>query len=255
MADETSAESFEPGDPSKTAFSHVPADAGQRPEPAPPGGVLSTLLQHPRRTVDRLHQPGAAGLILALAMIAVVCFALYGVLVGNFSGHEQLWAAPLKIVVGALVTALICLPSLYVFTCLSGVDDRVRLGSLLGFLTAAMALEGLMLLSFAPVVWVFSESTNSVAFISSLHLLFWAIGLYFGLRILRTGVQFLNAAQTRYLRVWVVIFVLVSLQMMTALRPLVGRSEEYLPTEKKFFLQHWADEFSSEAKSYESHGH
>lgn len=105
------------------------------------------------------------------------------------------------------------------------------------------------------MVWVFSESTNSVAFISSLHLLFWAIGLYFGLRILRTGVQFLNAAQLRYLRVWIVIFVLVSLQMMTALRPLVGRSEEFLPTEKKFFLQHWADVLASDAKSYESHRH
>jgi hypothetical protein len=31
------------------------------------------------------------------------------------------------------------------------------------------------------------------------------------------------------------------LQMTTALRPIVGRAETPLPTEKKFFLSHWAD--------------
>jgi hypothetical protein len=41
------------------------------------------------------------------------------------------------------------------------------------------------------------------------------------------------------LRVWVAIFVLVSLQMMTALRPLLGRADTFLPAEKRFFLSHW----------------
>jgi hypothetical protein len=29
--------------------------------------------------------------------------------------------------------------------------------------------------------------------------------------------------------------------MTTALRPIIGRSDHFLPREKKFFLTHWAD--------------
>jgi hypothetical protein len=43
------------------------------------------------------------------------------------------------------------------------------------------------------------------------------------------------------LRTWVIIFVLVMLQMSTALRPLLGKSDDFLPLNKKFFLNHWGE--------------
>jgi hypothetical protein len=42
-----------------------------------------------------------------------------------------------------------------------------------------------------------------------------------------------------------VIFVLVVLQMTTALRPLIGTSKNFLPKEKKSFIAHWGDNLSS----------
>jgi hypothetical protein len=33
--------------------------------------------------------------------------------------------------------------------------------------------------------------------------------------------------------------------MTTALRPLIGTSKTFLPTEKKFFLAHWGDNLTS----------
>ena len=48
-------------------------------------------------------------------------------MVGDFSGGTQLWAAPLKIAGGTLLTAAICLPSLYVLACLGGAHDTLRL--------------------------------------------------------------------------------------------------------------------------------
>jgi hypothetical protein len=41
--------------------------------------------------------------------------------------------------------------------------------------------------------------------------------------------------------VWIIIFLLTSLQMMTALRPIIGKSDTFLPAEKKFFISHWYD--------------
>jgi hypothetical protein len=187
----------------------------------------------------QLQQQGGRRLILGLLFIALLCSAVYGLVVGSFSGGEQWWAAPLKIAGGLFVSGLICLPSLYIFACLGG--SQARLGEVLGLVGGLLALMMLLLVGFAPVAWVFSQSTNSVVTMGGLHLAFWLISTCFGLRFLHSGFGHLNMKSTAGLKVWTVVFLLVALQMTTALRPIVGEAKTFLPTEKKFFLKHWAD--------------
>jgi hypothetical protein len=221
------------------AFTPLPTNSGWNE-------VLSALLRQPGRIIYQLHEPaGAKRLCGALIAIAVVCLAAYGLVVGDFSGAEQRWAAPLKITVGSLATVAICMPSLYVLACLGGAHEKLRLHGLVGLLLAAVALNATLLVSFAPIAWVFSQSTDSIAFISCLHLALWAVGFYFGLRLLQVAAGFLGVADRGYLRLWMVIFTFVSLQMMTTLRPIVGRSDRFLPTEKQFFLAHWVELFKA----------
>jgi hypothetical protein len=189
-----------------------------------------------------------------LAVIALLCVAAYGGVVGGFSGGTQLWAAPLKIVGGTLLTAAICLPSLYVLACLGGAHDKLKLGPLAGLLLATIALNAILLVSFAPIAWVFSQSTDSIAFISCLHLLLWAVGYYFGVRLVLLGARYLGVADRGYLVLWIIIVTLVSLQMMTTLRPIVGRSERLLPAEKKLFLNHWLELFGEPPMSMPTGG-
>ena len=68
-----------------------------------------------------------------------------------------------------------------------------------------------------------------------------AIAVGFGLKFLARGFEQLNARFGGGLRVWTIIFVLVLLQMTAALRPILGTSDAFLPTEKKFFVSHWKD--------------
>jgi len=82
--------------------------------------AIESILRQPRRVMFQLRQPGRRKLIAAMLFIAVACSLIYGVIVGSFSGGVQWWAAPLKISAGLLISALICLPSLYIFACLSG---------------------------------------------------------------------------------------------------------------------------------------
>src|SRR6185312_15622713 len=82
--------------------------------------AIEAVLRQPRRVMFQLRQPGASKLIVAMLFVAVVCSLIYGVVAGTFSGGTQLWAAPVKIAAGLMISALICLPSLYIFTCLSG---------------------------------------------------------------------------------------------------------------------------------------
>src|SRR5262245_52422153 len=78
-------------------------------------GTVEAILRQPRRVVYALHQGKTAGVTWGLLLVAVGCALVYGLVVGTFSGKMQLWAAPLKVAGGLLISALICLPSLYIF--------------------------------------------------------------------------------------------------------------------------------------------
>jgi hypothetical protein len=201
--------------------------------------TIEAILRQPRRVMFQLRQPGAGRLIASMLFVSVVCSLIYGVVAGTFSGGTQLWAAPVKIAVGLMISALICLPSLYIFTCLGG--SQARLVEVFGLLAGLLMLMTILLIGFAPVAWIFSQSTESLAWMGTLHLIFWFIATCFGLRFLEAGFSHSNARSLAGFRVWVVIFMLVALQMTTALRPILGTSKTFLPTEKKFFLAHWGD--------------
>jgi hypothetical protein len=211
-------------------------------EQTPIAGLLAAaeaVLRQPRRVMFQLRQPHCGSLNWALLLIALACSLVYGLVVGSFSGGEQYWAAPVKIALGLLLSGLICLPSLYIFACLSGA--QVRLAEMVGLVGGLLALTAVLLVGFAPVAWVFSQSTESVAAMGGLHLAFGLIAASFGVRFLNRAFEHLNAKTLSGLRIWTLIFLLVALQMTTALRPIVGRADTFLPTTKKFFVSHWTD--------------
>jgi hypothetical protein len=204
-------------------------------------GVIEAVLRHPRRIVYQLSQGNAPAPVIALMFaIALVFIAGYGLIVGSFSGREQWWQAPLKITGGLLASGLICLPSLYIFSCLGGSAARLR--EVAGALGGLLALTTLLLVGFAPVAWIFSQSTESVATMGALHLAFWLVAVGFGARFLARAFHHFGLRSDAGLKAWIIIFLVVSLQMTTALRPLLGPAgQNLLPTEKKFFLAHWMD--------------
>lgn len=247
-------ESNQPSYPSQTAPDFPPPPIyGPRPlgedpaerEPIPNLIVaVESILRQPRRVMFQLRQTGSGKLIVAMIFVAVVCSLVYGAIIGSFSGGVQWWAAPIKVSAGLLLGALICLPSLYIFTCLSG--SQARLVEIFGLVAGLLMLMTILLIGFAPVAWLFSQSTESLTWMGALHLIFWGIATGFGLRFLENGFSHSRARSGAGLKTWVVIFVLVILQMTTALRPIVGTAETWLPTEKRFFLSHWWDSLQSE---------
>src|SRR2546426_2401635 len=213
---------------------------GENPEDREPipnaVGAIESILRKPRRVMYQLRQPRSGRLIFSMILVAIVCSLIYGVVVGTFSMGDQLWAAPVKIAGGLLFATLICLPSLYIFTCLSG--SHARLVEICGLVAGLLMLMTILLIGFAPVAWVFSQSTESLPAMGALHLFFWFIATYFGLRFLCAGFAQWTARPAG-LRVWVAIFLLVMVQMTTALRPIVGTADTFVQKEKKFFVKHW----------------
>lgn len=215
-------------------------------EPLSFSTLLNALLKRPVDLIATIHtrqvlpwQP--------LTLLSVICLTIFGVVVGAFSGAEQLWLAPAKIVLGLSFGALICLPSLYIFSCLSGID--VRFQTVVSLLLCAVALLALLLVGFSPVVWLFSTSSGSILFFGFLCTTLWLICLGFGFKLIGQACKHLGMRSSIHLKVWMSVFALVTLQLPTTLRPIIGKSTDGKIInfdEKKFFLQHWGSDFSTD---------
>ena len=209
------------------------------------GGTIEALLRRPGGVLHHLHLSEGSRLVAVMILVATLAAAAYGFIVGTFSGGSQLWAAPLKISAGLMFCGVICLPSLYVFACLTG--STARFVDVAGMVAGLMALMTMLLVSFAPVAWVFSQSTESLVSMGTLHLSFWLIATYFGARFLYRGMARLGARGEGAFYFWICLFVVVALQMTTALRPIIGPAGPLLPAVKRSFLQHWSEQLRTES--------
>ncbi|MGL5019823.1 MAG: hypothetical protein ACRDBP_16935, partial [Luteolibacter sp.] len=104
------------------------------------------------------------------------------------------------------------------------------------------------LLGFAPAVWIFAESTDSLGFMGALAIGAWIVAVSFALRFLKSVVALTGGSQRGPLVIWSAVFLLVTLQMTTSLRPILGRSSVLLTQEKKFFIQHWFETMGESLK-------
>jgi len=199
--------------------------------------ILSHLLRKPMSVVYSFNHEGKSP-ASALLLITLVCLAIFGFVIGIFSAGDQLWAAPVKVIGGVLFSALICLPSLYIFGSLGGMDAKIQ--HVIGLMLTFVAITSLLLVGFAPVVWLFSTSSNSSVFFGFLAITIWIVCLIFGLRVIMRASQCMGGGQGGHLKLWIIVFILVTLQMTTTLRPIIGKSDELINLEEKhFFLGYW----------------
>ena len=235
---------MDPQDDPKNAQPNQPPPLPPAPEPAilDEGASAMQVVEGLLKSADAVFarlQLGSRAVVIHLMTIFLVSFLGYGLVVGSFSGEAQWLHSPAKILVGIALCCLFCFPSLFIFTCLSGAD--LRPGQLASLLLSALSLTAILLIGFAPVAWVFSQSTNSLFFMGLLHMGFFLLALKIGLRLLSQGVQRVGVPGHDYVNLWKIIFVVTILQMTTSLRPILGTSELALTQEKKFFIQHWSD--------------
>ncbi len=205
--------------------------------------AAEAVLRQPRRVYYQVGESKRGSrLTLLLSFLGILGLLGYGFVVGTFSGGEQMWAAPVKVAGGVLASGIICLPSLYIFSCLAGSKASFR--QVVGLVAGLIAIMTLLLVGFAPVAWVFSQSTESVTMMGFLHLMFWTVAMYFAAEFFKGGFQAMVVERENgVLKVWLTVFVVVVLQMSTALRPIIGTADTFLPDEKRFFVGHWFESF------------
>lgn len=218
-------------DPLRTDRHYRPFDPARDP-----ARTIDRLLKRPAQLAYELCE-GQRRLVFPVLAIALLSAAGYGLLMGSFSGGAQLWRVPLKAAGGLFASAAICLPSLYIFSCLGG--TRLTLSATAALLAEGLALAGILLCGLVPVVWIFSQSTQSVGFMGLLHVVAWLGCCWAGLSLLGRSLRRHQEGGGVLFAIWSVIFLLVLLQMTAFLRPLVAPADAAVTPGKVFFLTHW----------------
>ncbi|MDA7888211.1 hypothetical protein N9A86_02360 [Akkermansiaceae bacterium] len=203
--------------------------------------LVDSLLKSPGKLIAQIRDgKESPGMVAKFLLLSLLGLGLFGFVLGSFSWGEQLWWAPLKVVVGLGLSGLVCLPGFYVYAALSGASVSIREGT--RFLMAAMGLMSILLVGFVPVLWVFSRSSDTESFFGFLALVIWLVSFSFGARFLFRVLGIAGGTKKAPLAIWLGMFLLVTLQLSTTLRPLIGTSEKVFTSEKRSFLVHWAFE-------------
>jgi len=206
-----------------------------------PGGVLSTLdelLRKPDAGFARARAGAPiGGWAIRVFAGSLGCCVLYGAGSGFFAGGAQIGIAAVKAPLIVAWSALLCVPSLYVFGLLAGAAlTRARfIVTLIGF----VGMLALVLVGLLPIEWLFSVSTHSLAFVVWLHLALWGIAVVFGARFLRAALPEMPASA---MLLWPALFCVVCFQVTTFMRPTLWREQNapVVVRGKLFFLDHFS---------------
>jgi hypothetical protein len=186
-----------------------------------------------------------------LLVCGLVCGLSYGAVMGGFGGvsGERLWQvvfSAVKVPLLLLVTFALSLPSFFVLNTLLGV--RADFARALRALVATQAALTVVLLSLAPytTVWYVSSAHYEAAIL--FNGLMFGVASFAGQWLLRGYYRPLIARNARHrvlLRVWLVIYVFVGVQMGWVLRPFIGQPD--LPVQ--FFREEaWGNAYVTVAR-------
>ena len=183
-----------------------------------------------------------------LALVTVVGCALFGFAVGSFVDLKVAALDAAKMVGIAVFSFVLCFPTLYVFATISGSKLSAARLAVIGLVCTATL--GSLLAALSPILWLFSVSTENVAFIVVLSCFLAALSLAFVVCPITAAAEKKIVANKAGLHLWLVVFAVVALQTVTLVRPMLAPiGTPRTPEGKCFFLMHFGDSVGLKAAS------
>jgi hypothetical protein len=189
------------------------------------------------------HRETLPGTIASLLFVTATGFAVFGFVMG-LSGRSivQALLSAVKLPCLFLVTGLVCLPTFYQFSILSG--SRLRFLQTIALLLTSQGISAILTLGFAPIILLFWISRADPAFLVALNLA--TLGLSTGVGVIFfvqgvlyaqeteppdritlltwVGIFFRRAPCSLVLVLWLAVYGLVGAQLSWTLRPFFGIS-------------------------------
>ncbi|MGC1306449.1 MAG: hypothetical protein WA885_04410 [Phormidesmis sp.] len=195
--------------------------------------VLIRLLRDRSQFLDEVrNQIKLDSKIASLLVASSFFFAVYGAIIGCYSGGLQIISSAIKLPALYLITLTICLPALFFFDILFG--SKLGFKQYVTMALTSVSVISVLLFSFAPVVLFFLISVKGYDFFLLLNVLIMAITGAVGIRLFYKGMRDMVGGpeaieqnlRRRLLQGWVVLYGLVGSQLGWTLRPFFGTDGE-----------------------------
>ncbi|MGD1895424.1 MAG: hypothetical protein ACFB16_00565 [Phormidesmis sp.] len=194
--------------------------------------VLIRLLRDRRTFLDEVRNEVKLNRKISALLVASSCFfAVYGAIVGTYSGGLQIISSAIKLPALYLITLMICVPTLYFFDILFG--SKLNFKQYVVMALTSVAIISVLLFSFAPVILFFLISIQDYNFFLLLNVLVMGLTGCVGVRLFYKGMVdmagpdgFEQKLRLKLLQGWVVLYGLVGSQLGWTLRPFFGADNE-----------------------------
>jgi hypothetical protein len=164
-----------------------------------------------------------------IAAMVILCSLLsggYGLVMGMYNGIFQAISSATKLPLLFLLTAIICIPSLYTFNVLLG--QSFKFLQTVALMMMTLGTTTILLASLAPIAFFFTLTTpDNYQFLLLLHVVIFALCGVYGVGYLYRGCSYLafrmeHPLNKLLLRIWIMIYAVVGMQLGWRLRPFIG---------------------------------
>ncbi|MGF1516023.1 MAG: actin-binding WH2 domain-containing protein [Elainellaceae cyanobacterium] len=164
-------------------------------------------------------------IVLSMSVLSAILAGIYGLVMGMYNGPLQALSSGVKLPILFLLTAVICIPSLYTFNVLLG--QSFKFLQTVTLMVMTIGTTTILLASLAPIAFFFTLTTQNYQFIMLLHVLIFGLCGIYGVRYLYRGCAYLafrmeQPLNTLLLRIWIGIYAVVGMQLGWRLRPFIG---------------------------------
>jgi len=187
---------------------------------------LDYILRAQNALFEQIYTRRDLGRIIAsMSILCLILSGFYGLTMGIAQSPLQAISAGIKLPILFMLTAGICIPSLYTFNVLLG--QRFRMLQTAALMATTLSTTSILLASLAPIGIFFTLTTDNYAFLLLMHVAIIGLCGVYGVRYLYRGCAYLALRMEQplsqlLLRVWIGLYAIVGMQLGWRLRPFVG---------------------------------
>ena len=170
-------------------------------------------------------QQGLPRIIASMSILCALLSGIYGLTMGMNHSLLQSISAAIKLPILFMLTAIICIPSLYTFNVLLG--QRFRFLQTVALMVMTLATTTILLASLAPIAFFFALTAHNYYFLLLMHVAIFSLCGLYGVQYLYRGCSYIafrmkQPLNNLLLRIWIMIYAIVGMQLGWRLRPFVG---------------------------------
>ncbi len=169
--------------------------------------------------------------IAELSLMIMGLLFIYGSVIGSYHGFYQSVSSGIKLIVLFVLSIIICFPTFYVIQVIIG--SRIKLKNLVSIILSGALLSGWILVAFIPIVIFFMITGGNYYFMQLLHIAIMGFASVFGMMLIVEALKYNCENDNIYprtgvviFRLWIFIFLFVSVQLGWNLRPFMSKKTE-----------------------------